>query len=81
MEFDERSSGFPVALSAPGQSSLTEQGIASTLTSSLEPGMAVRIYAPGLTRTDVDSAVMVFSSHCSPRCTHAVTKRFAARLH
>lgn len=81
MEFDEQSnSGFPVALSAPGQSNLTEKDIDSALAYSLEPCVGAPMHAPGRARTHVDSAVMVFGSHCNPRCTHALTARFAARL-
>jgi hypothetical protein len=82
MDFDEQSdSGFPVALSAPGQSNVTEKGIDSAFAYSLESCMVAPLHAPGRVRTHVDSGVMVFGSHCSPRCTQAPTARFATRLH
>ncbi len=75
MEFDEQSnSGFPVALSAPGQSNVTEKGIDRRLAYSLEPCTRARLHAPGLTKTDVDSAVMVFGVYCTQTlATHSAT--------
>jgi hypothetical protein len=66
VDFDEQRS---VALSADGRSNLTENGIDRTRSSSLEPGIGAPMHAPGRARTHADSAVMIFSSHCSPRCT------------
>ena len=66
MEFDEQSnSGFPVALSAPGRLNLAERYIDRPLALSLEAYTGLRMYAPGFARTNVDSAVMVFSRHCT----------------
>jgi len=61
MEFDEQgNSGSPVALSAPGQSNMTEKGIDNSLACSWEACTAAGMHAPGLVTTNVDSAVMVF---------------------
>jgi len=65
VDFDERRS---VALSAAGRSNLTESGIDRALSSSFEPGPGAPMHAPGRARAHADSAVMIFSSHCSPRC-------------
>jgi hypothetical protein len=77
MEFDEQgNSGFPVTLSAPGQLNVTEKRIDSPLASSLEACTSARMHAPGLARTNVDSAVMVLS----PYCTQMLAVRSAAPL-
>jgi hypothetical protein len=61
MEFDEQSnSGFPVALSAPGQLDAREKGIDNRPALSL----GLRMYAPGVAKTKVDWAVMIFGRHC-----------------
>jgi hypothetical protein len=77
MDFDEQRS---VALSAPGQSNLTENGIDRAFSSSLEPCVSAPMHAPGRARTHTGAAVMVFGSHCSPRCTQPLTTRYAAQL-
>lgn len=66
MKSDEESnSGFPVALSAPGQLNVPEEGIDNPLSSSLEACTGLRMHATRLAKTNVDSAVMVFGLHCT----------------
>ena len=71
MEFDEQSnSGFPVALSAPGQLDVREKGIDSPPA----PSLGLRMYAPRVAKTNVDWAVMIFCGHC----TQTLASRSAA---
>lgn len=66
MDLDEQSnSGFPVALSAPGPSTETEEGVAASLALSLEPYAGARMHAPGLAKKNVDWGVAIFSLRCT----------------
>ena len=91
MQLDEESnSGFSVALSAPGQANVTEEGSHGPLAASLEArtGANMSMCAPVLATTHGDSAVRVFSPHCSPcygrrknTCTPAAPFRSASTWH
>ncbi|MDQ2962047.1 MAG: hypothetical protein M3R31_02640 [Pseudomonadota bacterium] len=65
MEFDESNSGFPVALRAPGRLNVTESVVYCRLASASDGVAGARMHAPGLARTSVDSAVLVFGQHCT----------------
>lgn len=64
MNFDEQSnSEFPVALDAPRRFNETESGIDSPLAPLLDECTSARMDAPGLAKTKVNPAVMVFRRH------------------
>jgi len=70
MDFDEQSnSEFPVALNAPRRFNETENGIDSPIDSPLAPSLeactSACMHAPGLAKTKVNPAVMVFSLYCT----------------
>jgi hypothetical protein len=76
MNFDEQdNSESPAALRAPGQFDVTEQHIDLPLAVSLEASTGAQ-HAPGLAKTRVDPAVMVFSLYC----TQTLAARSAAPL-
>lgn len=66
MDFDEQSdSGPPVALNAPRRFNETEYGIDSPLALLMEACTSARMHAPGLAKTKVNPAGMVFSLYCT----------------
>jgi hypothetical protein len=64
MDFDEHdNSEFPSALNAPSRFNETENGIDSPLAPSME--VCARMHAPGLAKSKVNPAVIVFSLYCT----------------